>query len=99
MSNCQQNIKKINCKKPSKSDCDDSCMYFKNDITWNKDKSILNYSHQPYNCPPKSHCLNKGLSNLPNIPKQTYNIYSPFKYTGYCSNKLYCHNYGNIKNN
>ena len=99
MTNCKKYIKKVNCKKPNKSDCDNSCMYFNNDITWNKKKSSLNYSNQPSNCPPKSHCLNKGISGLPNIPNLTYNMFSSPKYNGYCSNELYCHNYVNINYN
>ena len=44
-----------------------------------KNSSSLLYSRHPYECPPTTTCLASCITELPNIPKEKYTIYSsPF---------------------
>jgi hypothetical protein len=94
MSNCPpKNIKKVNCEIPSK--CNGT--YSNLDrvvVTGNlKKESKLSYSRSPYECPPETTCLVECINTLPNIPKETYNIYS----NAYPGNSLF--DYSRMVNN
>ena len=77
MSNCPpRQVKKAPCKKPSK--CNGVYSELDKELVTGKiqNSSSLLYSIQPYQCPPTTTCLDLCIDGLPNIPKESYNIYS-----------------------